>query len=104
MYLLSNAVFVNPKNMMTNKKAFDKMRLLTTILAGAVSGILNLNQLEGPLLYLGFQVVLTLMIYVLVGGGDRYFKSTGSLWEGLGGGILLFVCIWMILVNIVYVL
>ena len=90
--------------MMNNQKAFDKMRLLTTILSAAVSGILNLNQLEGPLLYLAFHVILTVLIYVLVGGGEKYFKSSGNLWSGLGGGLLLFVCIWMIVVNIVYVL
>ena len=80
------------------------MRLLTTILAATVSGILNLNQLEGPLLYLIFHVVLTVLIYVSVGGGEKYFKSSGSLWSGMGGGVLLFICIWMIVVNIVYVL
>ena len=95
---------MNPKNIMNNKKAFDKMRLLTTILAGAISGILNLNQLGGPLLYLIFHVVLTLLIYLSVGGGDKYFKGSGALWSGMGGGILLFICIWMIVVNIVYVL
>ena len=65
---------------MDNKKAFDKMRLLTTILAATVSGLLNLNQLEGPFLYLSFHVVLTLLIYVSVGSGSKYFKSAGSLW------------------------
>jgi hypothetical protein len=30
---------------MENKKAMDRIRLLTTILAGVLSGILNLNQL-----------------------------------------------------------
>lgn len=95
---------MNPKNLMTNKKAFDKMRLLTTILAGAISGILNLNQLEGFLLYLVFHVLLTVLIYVSVGSGEKWFKSSGSLWEGMGGGILLFICVWMIMSNIVYVL
>ena len=90
--------------MMDNKKAFDKMRLLTTILAGVISGLLNLNQLQGPGLYLFFHVALTLTIYLNVGSGDKYFKSSSSLWEGMGGGILLFVCVWMIVVNIVYVL
>jgi len=81
------------------------MRLLTTILSASVSGILNLNQLEGPLVYLIFHVMLTVLIYVLIGGGgERYFKSSASLWEGMGGGLLLFICIWMIIVNIVYVL
>ena len=89
---------------MDNKKAFDKMRLLTTILAGAISGVLNLNQLEGPFLYVSFHVVLTILIYATVGSGEKYFKTAGSLWEGMGGGLLLFVCIWMIFVNIVYVL
>ena len=80
------------------------MRLLTTILAGVVSGVLNLNQLEGPFLYLLFHVVLTLLLWVSVGSGEKYFKSSGSLWEGMGGGVLLFICIWMIFVNVVYVL
>jgi hypothetical protein len=80
------------------------MRLLTTILAGTVSGILNLNQLEGPFLYLGFHILVTLLIFATVGKGDKYFKSSGSLWSGMGGGLLLFICIWMIMVNLVYVL
>ena len=90
--------------MMNNKKAFDKMRLLTTILAGAISGILNLNQLSGPLLYITFHVILTIFIFVLAGSGEKYFKSSGDLWSGMGGGLLLFVCVWMIVVNVVYVL
>ena len=90
--------------MTDNKKAFDKMRLLTTVLAAVVSGLLNLNQLEGPFLYIFFHVLLTLLIQVSIGRADKYFKTWNSLWEGMGGGILLFICIWMISVNIVYVL
>jgi len=52
---------------MENKKAFDRMRLLTTILAGVLSGILNLNQLEGPFLYIGAHLVLTLLIFLKIG-------------------------------------
>lgn len=90
---------------MENKKAFDKMRLLTTILAGVISGILNLNQLEGPFLYIICHIVLTALIYGSIGGSsETYFKSGGNLWEGMGGGVLLFICIWMIMVNLVYVL
>jgi hypothetical protein len=89
---------------MENKKAFDRMRLLTTILAGVLSGLLNLNQLEGPFLYLVVHVVLSLLIYVKVGKVEKYFKSKAELFGGMGGGLLLFICIWMIVVNIVYVL
>jgi hypothetical protein len=80
------------------------MRLLTTILAGVVSGLLNLNQLEGPFLYLGGHLLLTVLVFVSIGRSGDYFKSTGNLFEGMGGGVLLFICIWMIVVNIVYVL
>jgi hypothetical protein len=90
--------------MMENKKAFDKMRLLTTILAGVLSGLFNMNQLEGPFLYFGIQLVLTVLIYFKIGEVEKYFKSVGSLLEGLASGILLFICVWMIVVNVVYVL
>ena len=80
------------------------MRLLTTILAGVVSGLLNLTQLMGPFLYLLAHLLLTLFIFVKIGKPDEYFKTTGSLFEGMGGGVLLFICVWMIVVNIVYVL
>lgn len=80
------------------------MRLLTTILAGVLSGLLNLNQLEGPFLYLVVHLVLSLLIYVKVGKAEKYFKSKAELFGGMGGGLLLFICIWMIVVNIVYVL
>lgn len=80
------------------------MRLLTTILAGVLSGLLNLNQLEGPFLYLAVHLVVSLLIYVKVGKVEKYFKSKGELFGGMGGGLLLFICIWMIVVNIVYVL
>jgi hypothetical protein len=90
--------------MMENKKAFDRMRLLTTILAGVLSGLLNLNQLEGPFLYFIVHLVLTLLIYLKIDKVENYFKGVGSLFEGMGAGLLLFICIWMIVVNIVYVL
>ena len=80
------------------------MRLLTTILAGVVSGLLNLNQLEGPFLYLGGHLLLTILLLAAVGTRGEYFKSAASLFDGMGGGVLLFICIWMIVVNIVYVL
>jgi hypothetical protein len=35
---------------------------------------------------------------------EKYFKGISNLFEGLGGGLLLFICIWMIVVNIVHVL
>ena len=89
---------------MENKKAFDRMRLLTTILAGVLSGLLNLNQLEGPFLYLAAQLVVSLLIYVKLDKVENYFKGTGAIFGGLGSGLLLFICIWMIVVNIVYFL
>lgn len=89
---------------MENKKAFDRMRLLTTILAGVLSGLLNLNQLEGPFLYLIVHLVLTLLIYLKIDKVENYFKGISDLFAGMGSGLLLFICIWMIVVNIVYVL
>lgn len=89
---------------MENKKALDRMRLLTTILAGVLSGVLNLNQLEGPFLYLGAHLLLTLLIFLKIGKVEKYFKGVLSLFEGMGAGLLLFICIWMIVVNVVYVL
>jgi hypothetical protein len=89
---------------MDNKKAFDRMRLLTTILAGVLSGLLNLNQLEGPFLYLAVHLVLTLLIYLKIDSAEKYFKGIGDLFGGMGSGLLLFICVWMIVVNIVYVL
>lgn len=90
--------------MVDNKKAFDRMRLLTTILAGVLSGLLNLNQLEGPFLYFAVHLVLTLLIFLKIDKVENYFKGVGSLFEGLGSGVLLFICVWMIVVNVVYVL
>jgi len=46
------------------------MRLLTTILAGVVSGLLNLNQLEGPFLYLAGHLLLTLLVFVKIGKSE----------------------------------
>ena len=64
---------------MDNKKAFDRMRLLTTILAGVLSGLLNLNQLYGPFLYLGIHLLLTVLIYVKIGQVEKYFKEIWNL-------------------------
>ena len=82
----------------------DKMRLLTSILAGVISGMLNLNQLEGPFLYFLVQILITLLIALKIGKADKYFKGFWSIFDGLGSGILIFICVWMIVVNIVYVL
>ncbi len=89
---------------MENKKAMDRIRLLTTILAGVLSGILNLNQLEGPFLYLGVHLLMSFLVILKVDKVDKYFKGISSVFEGMGSGLLLFICIWMIVVNVVYVL
>ena len=73
-------------------------------MAGVLSGLFNLNQLEGPFLYLVIHVVMTLLVYVKIGEVEKYFASFWSLFEGMGAGLLLFLCIWMIVVNMVYVL
>jgi len=47
---------------------------------------------------------LTLSIFAKVDKVEKYFKGISNIFEGMGGGILLFICIWMIVVNVVHVL
>lgn len=102
--LHSTIVFINPKSMEYNMKVQEKMRILTSLLGGIISGVLNLNQLEGPLIYLGIHLVMTLLIAISVGSLERVFVKKSDVFSGISGGALIFICSWMIVFNIVYVL
>lgn len=95
---------MNPKHLGDNLKVLEKMRILSSILGGIISGILNLNQLEGPLMYFAFHLLMTLLIVLKVGSIDKIFVKKSDIFSGIGGGLLIFVCAWMIVFNVVYVL
>lgn len=47
---------------------------------------------------------MSFLVILKVDKVDKYFKGISSVFEGMGSGLLLFICIWMIVVNVVYVL
>lgn len=90
--------------MADNLKALEKMRILSSILAGVISGILNLNQLQGPTLYFSFHLLMTFLVALSTESVEKVFIKKSDVFTGIGGGLLIFVCAWMIVFNIVYVL
>jgi hypothetical protein len=74
------------------------------LLSGIIAGLINVNQLFGPLVYLVMQLLITILIIAKVGDTAKFFNKKWDVFNGMGAGVLIFVCAWMIVYNVVYTL
>ena len=82
----------------------ERIHTLTSILAAVVAGLLNVNLYGGIIIYLGFHFAMMGLTSVKLGDLGRYFLKSSDIVMGLGSGVLVFLCVWIIVYNIVYTL
>jgi hypothetical protein len=58
---------MNPKHLMLNIKTLERIRILISLLSGIISGLLNVNQLTGPFIYIGLHFIITLILALKIG-------------------------------------
>ena len=80
------------------------MHTLISILAAVLAGLLNANLYGGIFAYLGLHLIMTLFIALKLNNIQKYFLKSSDLVSGLGSGVLVFLCIWIIVYNVVYTL
>lgn len=81
----------------------ERVHTLTSILAGVVAGLFNANLYSGIFAYLGFHLIITLLIAGSLKKIEQYFMKSSDL-LGLGSGVLVFLSGWIITYNVVYTL
>lgn len=89
---------------MENAKTLERIRILISLLSGILTGLLNVNQLMGPVVYIIMHALVTGLMVVKVKDTAQYFVKKTDVFSGIGSGVLIFVCAWMIVYNIVYTL
>lgn len=62
MYSIANLGDINLKHVAENAHVMERIHTLTSILAGVVAGLFNANLYSGIFAYLGFHLLITLMI------------------------------------------
>ena len=82
----------------------ERIRILVSLLSGIISGLLNVPQLLGPIVYIFMHVMVTGLIVLKVGNIETFFLKKTDVFGGIGSGVLIYVCAWMIVYNIVYTL
>ena len=77
---------------------------MVSLLSGILAGLLNVNQLLGPLIYFLMHALITGLIVLKVKDTTQYFMKKTDVFSGIGSGVLIFLCAWMIVYNVVYTL
>jgi hypothetical protein len=49
-------------------------------------------------------LIITGLIIVKVKDVTKYFHKSSAIFGGIGSGVLIFICAWMIVYNVVYTL
>lgn len=73
-------------------------------MSGILAGLLNVNQLMGPVVYIIMHTIVTGLMVIKVKDSAQYFVKKADVFNGIGSGVLIFLCAWMIVYNIVYTL
>ncbi len=89
---------------MENGKTLERIRILVSLLSGIIAGLLNVNQLIGPVVYFIMHILITGLIVVKVKDSTQFFMKKADIFSGIGSGVLIFICAWMIVYNVVYTL
>jgi hypothetical protein len=82
----------------------ERVYTLTSILAGVSAGLFNANLYSGILTYIGFHLIIILMIAVNLKQLSSYFMKITDPLLGIATGVMVFICAWIITFNIVYTL
>jgi hypothetical protein len=83
---------------------FLRIRILVSLLSGIIAGLFNINQVLGPVVYLIMHVLMTGLMILKIGNVNKFFMKATDIFGGIGSGVLIFICAWMIVYNVVYTL
>lgn len=95
---------INLKFAAENFHVMERVHTLTSILAGVVAGLFNAGLYSGIFAYLALHLIITLLILATLKNSQDYFLKKTDLLGGLGSGIMVFLCGWIITYNVVYTL
>jgi hypothetical protein len=48
--------------------------------------------------------LMTGLMILKIGNVNKFFMKTADIFGGIGSGVLIFICAWMIVYNVVYTL
>lgn len=82
----------------------ERVHTLTSMLAGVVAGLFNAGLYSGIFAYLALHLIITLLIVGDLKNVESYFLKKTDLLGGLGSGVMVFLCGWIITYNLVYTL
>ena len=91
---------------MKNDRALTSTRLLTTVCAGVVAGILGFDGAIGILFYLLVDALVGVVLLARFGfQAQPYFLSLGKIFTaGLAANTMTFMVSWVFFYNLVYIL
>ena len=95
---------INIRHVVENTHTMERMHTLTSILAGIIAGLFNTNLYSGIFTYMCFHLIMTLLILGSIGNAKKYFLKKADVLSGLGSGVPVFMCAWIIVFNVVYTL
>ena len=95
---------INIRHVVENSQTMERIHTLTSILAGVLAGLFNTNLYSGIFTYLLLHLVMIGLVAGKLGSIDKYFLKKSDILGGLGSGIPVFMCAWMIIFNVVYTL
>lgn len=58
----------------------------------------------GPVVYIVMHCIVTGLMVLKVKDTTQYFMKKADVFNGIGSGVLIFLCAWMIVYNVVYTL
>jgi len=53
---------------------------------------------------MAMHVIVTGLIAIKIGDVGQFFMKKSDIFSGIGSGVLIFICAWMIVYNVVYTL
>eukprot|EP00163_Fabomonas_tropica_P023949 TRINITY_DN41477_c0_g1_i1.p1 TRINITY_DN41477_c0_g1~~TRINITY_DN41477_c0_g1_i1.p1 ORF type:complete len:114 (-),score=7.49 TRINITY_DN41477_c0_g1_i1:2-343(-) len=96
---------LSPMAIQQNMKIANDSRLITTMIAGAVTGILGLTGKWGFLAFVCAHLFTSAALLTRMGGSpNKYFISAWSYWgESIMGNLLIFILMWTLFYGIVFI-
>lgn len=95
---------INLRHVAENSNLMERVHTLTSILAGAIAGLFNAGLYSGVFAYVAFHLIITLLIAGQLKKVENYFMKSTDMLGGLGSGVMVFLCGWIITYNVVYTL
>ena len=104
MYAIDNIGDINLKHIVQNTHTMERIHTLTSVLAGVIAGLINTNLYGGIFTYVFFHLIISLFVALRMDKIENFFLKKTDLFGGLGSGVPVSLCCWIIVYNVVYTL